>query len=171
MRALAKLASTTDERSQLLNVVRNLARKHGSAILGDNDESDRYIKALQAAISKFEPSQVMDFVLKELESGTNQSVGFCSFLLAHSLEGMTISEKHARSEPHKLAFAERSHDLVSALVARLERMDSMEAGWFLRSLRDQLAGVVEQGIFGTTANQGVGFARVWLMNSKNLTRN
>ena len=154
LRALAKLASTTDERSQLLNVVRNLARKHGSAILGDNDESDRYIKALQAAISKFEPSQVMDFVLKELESGTNQSVGFCSFLLAHSLEGMTISEKHARSEPHKLAFAERSHDLVSALVARLERMDSMEAGWFLRSLRDQLAGVVEQGIFGTNSQSG-----------------
>lgn len=101
LRAGAELAKTAEDKAALLEVTRTLARKHGAAGSGGH-----YNQALSKAISVLDPTDIIQFVLDELEHETSQSVKFC-WSLFNYLE-------------HDNAFAEQAPKLLQLIVSQFE---------------------------------------------------
>ena len=146
----AELAETAEEKAALLDVTRTLARKHGTTNLAhkrgtfndldSSSESVQYFEALVKAINVLDATEIIQFVLDELENGTPQSVGLCSCLF-----------EYRWNEAYDIAFFERAPELLKLIVAQIE------AGRSRAENRHALLGKVIQTLIGRY-DSGVRFA-------------
>ena len=117
-----KLAETKEEKSELLEVVRTLARKPDSKTLVDS---------LIASIKTRAPKEVVQFVQAELKNGTADSVYFCSRLIGQYMARKVPGRLLARNESYCSAIVEQAPEMLRQVVLRIERGETRSAERFL----------------------------------------
>ncbi len=103
LQAAATLTVTAEEKTELLEVVRTLARKYGTKQMVVFEGRASYDRAMSKAIWLFDRSETAQFVLDELEHGNRKSIAFCSSL---NLNGASL---------------EQLSKLLKLIVARVEK--------------------------------------------------
>ena len=141
LRAGSELATTKEEKAQLLEVTRTIARKHGREKPHPGSDSEKYHKALAKAIRAFDPPEVIQFMLDELEHGTEESVLFCSTAMRYASYDLDQQSAELRYRSLSPAFVERTPQLLRLIVKRLEDGMSAAESVFLKELGERLVGL------------------------------
>ena len=141
LRAGSELATTKEEKAQLLEVTRTIARKHGREKPHPGSDSEKYHKALAKAIGAFDPPEVIQFMLDELEHGTEESVLFCSTVMRYASYDLDQQSAELRYRSLSPAFVERTPQLLRLIVKRLEDGMSAAESVFLKELGERLVGL------------------------------
>jgi len=145
LRAGAELAKTKEEKAQLLEVSRTLARKHGAATVADDSTPEKYHYALTTAMRAFDPPEVIQFMLDELEHGTDQSVAFCASLMVHHRYDLDKQRADAWYELLRNALVEQTPQVMRLLVKRLKDGETLSAITFLEKLQSRLVNMRSNG--------------------------
>ena len=146
LRAGSELATTKEEKAQLLEVTRTIARKHGREKPHPGSDSEKYHKALAKAIRAFDPPEVIQFMLDELEHGTEESVLFCSTAMRYASYDLDQQSAELRYRSLSPAFVERTPQLLRLIVKRLEDGMSAAESVFLKELGERLVGLRMKGV-------------------------
>jgi len=121
LKAGAELTKTTQEKAALLEFVRTLARKHGNGLFVPRTRDDsslpkQYRRAMNVVMYKFEPKEIVQFILTELEHGNYTSLEFCASIIPTPV----IAEEASRYS----AMIEQAPELLRRIIRRMERVNA-----------------------------------------------
>ncbi|QEG20462.1 serine/threonine protein kinase [Mariniblastus fucicola] len=91
--AACAVLAEADQKKIFFSLFRSLIRQHGAsqltpdAIHGNEGSDEVYFNGFSKAILQFKNAEIVEFIQTEIDTGNEQSIGFCSSLINYGLSG------------------------------------------------------------------------------------
>ena len=144
----ASTVETPQEKTQLLDLTRSLARLHGTIFVGASEDKDLFHNAFMSVLERCNDDDVLGFINEEIANGTVSSRKFCYGWMYVLTNGETITDAQQK---RRIRIRMRAAELGKTIAANLDKPyvieltqallpDTVNAEEVLKKLRDSSLG-------------------------------